>query len=125
MSATPSVATLSAETHEFSLEPTYRPATPGSSAWSIIAKNIRLTLVVPTERPLPSTVRARMLAWTSDPSPYALIDQYIVLQTASDRGSSGEALLPLVIEAGSGGQLQAYKQRFEFASVYGCSQMEI
>jgi len=127
MSATPSVARLSAETHEFitiSFEPTYRPATPGSSAWSIIAKNIRLTLVVPTERSLPSTIRARMLAWTSDPSPYALIDQYIVLQTASDRGFSGEALLPLIIETGSGGQLRAYKQRFEFASVYGSANQD-
>jgi hypothetical protein len=119
-----SVARLAAQTHELitiTFEPAYRPATPGSSAWSIIAKNIRLRLTVPTERPLPNWVLARMLAWTCDPSPYALIDQYIVLQAATGRDFSGEAFFPLTIEAGSSGQVQSYKQRFEFSSFYGFS----
>jgi hypothetical protein len=76
MSIMPSVARLAAQTHEsitITFEAEYRPATPGSSAWSIIAKNIRLRLVVPTERPLPNSVLAKMLARTSDPNPYALI----------------------------------------------------
>src|SRR6516165_1579584 len=60
-----------------------------------------------------------MLARTSDPGPSVLIDQYIVLQAATGRDFSGTALLPLLIKAGSGGQLQSYKQRFEFASVCG------
>src|SRR5262245_11304122 len=108
MSTAPSVARLAAETHEsitITFEPVYSPATTGSSAWSIIAKNIRLTLTVPTERPLPNSVLARMLAWTSDPSPYALIDQYIVLQVATGRDFTGEAIFPLIIEAGSSGQV--------------------
>jgi hypothetical protein len=51
MSIATSVARLAAKTHEsivINFEPEYRPPTPGSSAWSIIAKNIRLKLVVPT-----------------------------------------------------------------------------
>jgi hypothetical protein len=124
MSATPSIARLAAETHEsitITFEPTYRPATPGSSAWSIIAKNIRVTLSVPAERPLPNWVLARMLARTSDP--YALIDEYIVLQIAKDRGFSGTASFPLTIETGSSGQAQSYNQRFEFVSFYGFSNL--
>jgi hypothetical protein len=126
MRTTPSVARLAAETHEsitITFEPIYRPTTPGSSAWSIIAKNIRLTLTVPTERPLPNSVLARMLASTSDPSP-ALIDQYIVLQVATGRDFTGQAILPLIIEAGSSGQVQSFKQRFEFASFYGSSNQD-
>ena len=50
MSIRPSVARLAAQNARVDndhLQPEYRPATPGSSAWSIIAKNIRLRLVVP------------------------------------------------------------------------------
>src|SRR5262245_62076501 len=59
-----------------------------------------------------------MLAWTG-PNPYTLVDQYIVLQAATGRDFSGEALFPLMIEAGSSGKIQSYKQRFEFSSFYG------
>jgi hypothetical protein len=121
MNAAPSVARLAAQTHEsitVTFEPEYRPATPGSSAWSIIAKNIRLGLVVPTERPRPNWVLARMLARTSDPNPYTLIDQFIVLQAVTDRDFSGEALFPVIIKAGASGQVQSYKQRFEFFNFY-------
>jgi hypothetical protein len=121
MSTAPSIARLAGQTHEtitITFEPQYRPPSPGSSAWSIIAKNIRVTVVVPTERPLPNWVLARMLAWASDP--YALIDQYIVLQIGIDRGFSGLAFFPLTIEASSSvGQAQSYNQRFEFVSFYG------
>jgi hypothetical protein len=117
-----SVARLAAQTREsitITFEPAYRPATPGSSAWSIVAKNIRVVLTVPTERTLPNWVLARMLARTSDPNPYTLVDQYIVLQAATGRDFSGEALFPLTIEMASSGQTQSYKQRFEFSSFYG------
>jgi len=69
MSIATSVARLAAKTHEsivINFEPEYRPPTPGSSAWSIIAKNIRLKLVVPTGRFRPNWVLARMLARTSE-----------------------------------------------------------
>jgi len=121
MSIATSVARLAAKTHEsivINFEPEYRPPTPGSSAWSIIAKNIRLKLVVPTGRFRPNWVLARMLARTSDPNPYTLIDQYIVLQSVTDRDFSGEALFPVQIEAGASGQVQSYKQRFEFSNFY-------
>jgi hypothetical protein len=124
MSIAPSVARLAAQTHEsitITFEAEYRPATPGSSAWSIIAKNIRLRLVVPTERPLPNSVLAKMLARTSDPNPYALIDQYIVFQGVTDRDFGGEAPFPVIIEAGASGQVQSYKQRFEFSNLYSFS----
>ena len=101
MSIAPSVARLAAQTHEsitITFEAEYRPPTPGSSAWSIIAKNIRLGLVVPTERPLPNSVLAKMLARSSDPNPYALIDQYIVFQGVTDRDFGGEAPFPVILK---------------------------
>jgi hypothetical protein len=121
MSTTPSIARLAAATHEsimVTFEPEYRPPTPGSSAWSIIAKNIRLRLVVPSERPRPNWILARMLARTSDPNPDTLVDQFIVLQAVTDGDFSGEALLPVKINAGASGQVKSYKQRFEFFNFY-------
>jgi len=121
MSSAPSVARLAAETHEtmmVTFDPEYRPPTPGSSAWSIIAKSIRLSLVAPAKRPRPNWVLARMLARTCDPNPSTLIDQFIVLQAVTDRDFSGEALLPVKIKAGESGQVQSYKQRFEFFKFY-------
>jgi hypothetical protein len=121
MSIAPSAARLAAQTHEsitITFEAEYRPATSGSSAWSIIAKNIRLRLVVPTERPLPNSVLAKMIARTSDPNPYALIDQYIILQVGTNREFGGEAPFSVIIEAGDSGQVRSYKQRFDFSNFY-------
>ena len=102
----PSIAMLAAQTHEaitISFGTQYRPPSPGSSAWSIIAKNIRVGLLVPADRPLPNWVLARMLASTGDPN--QLIDQYIVLQGVGDRlfGGGGDPSfpIPLTIEASS------------------------
>src|SRR5215470_8249721 len=97
MSTAPSVARLAAQTQEsitISFEPEYHPATPGSSASSILARNIRLKLSVPGDRPRPNWILAQMLARTA--SPYALVDQYIVLQPASDRDFAGEASFPVI-----------------------------
>src|SRR3954453_9818062 len=97
MSIAPSVARLAAQTQEsitITFSPEYRPATAGSAASSIIARNIRLTVVLPDQQPSPSWILARMLARTA-PSPDALIDQYIVLEAATDRDFGGK--LPFLL----------------------------
>ena len=121
MSIAPSVARLAAQTQEsitITFSPEYRPATPGSASSSIIARNIRVTVVLPDQQPSPSWILARMLARTA-PSPDALIDQYIVLQAATDRDFGGEAPFPLIIETSSSGRTQSYNQKFNFTYMYG------
>src|SRR5215208_5886576 len=114
MNVAPSLARLAAETQEsitITFNPEYHPATPGSSASSIIARNIRLTVVLPDKQPSPTWVLARMLARTA-PSPDALIDQYIVLQANSGREFGGEAPFPVIIERSSSGHAQSFNQKF-------------
>src|SRR4051812_19394420 len=109
MSIASTVARLAAQTQEsitITFTPEYRPPTPGSSASSIIARNIRLTVVLPDKQPSPSWVLARMLARAA-PSPDALIDQYIVLQAATEQDFGGEAPFPVIIEASSSGRAQS------------------
>ena len=121
MRIAPSVARLAAQTQEsitITFSPEYRPATPGSASSSIIARNIRVTVDLPDQQPSPSWILARMLARTA-PSPDALIDQYIVLQAATDRDFGGEAPFPLIIETSSSGRTQSYNQKFNFSYMYG------
>jgi hypothetical protein len=117
----PSVARLKAETHEsitITFDAEYRPATPGSSAWSIIAKNLHVDMVIPSARPHPHWALAKILARTTDPNPYALIDEYVVLQEIDPKHFGGAGPFSLLIRAGEQGQEHAYRQKIEFASFY-------
>src|SRR3954453_15690799 len=86
----------------------YSPPTPGSSAWSVRARNIQITLTVPQNRPLPTWFLAQLFPGTSDS------DQAVILQNPGGRVYSGAVPYDIMIRSGNMGLSQGYDQMHEF-----------
>jgi len=112
------VANLTSQTGEMiriDFSALYSPPTPGSSAWTVHARNIQITLTVPQDRPLPTWFLAQLFPGASGS------DQAVILQNPGGRVYSGAAPYDIVIRSGSAGLSQGYDQMYEFTPRGGSS----
>jgi hypothetical protein len=107
------------ETIEIDFTAHYTGPAAGSSAWSIVAENIRLKVTVPQGRTLPDWILGRVLAQTANGSYRDLIEQCMLVDRSSDRGYLGEADNALLIRAADSGIEVSFRQLFAFAFAFG------
>jgi hypothetical protein len=96
------------ETIRIDFSAVYSPPTPGSSAWSVSARNIQITLTVPQNRPLPAWFLAQLFPGASGS------DQAVILQNPGGRVYSGTVPYDIMIRSGNMGLSQGYDQMHEF-----------
>jgi hypothetical protein len=60
VTAVANLASQTGETIRIDFESKYSPPSGGSSAWNIVARNIKVTLTVPEDRPLPTSFQAQL-----------------------------------------------------------------
>jgi hypothetical protein len=108
------LASATGETIRIDFDADYTSPTPGSSAWNIVANNLRITVSVPAAKALPGWIMGRVLARTDDSGEMVLIDQCILLQNTMGREFGGLAPYPLLIRSGEEGLSTSYDQIFHF-----------
>jgi hypothetical protein len=107
------------ETMTVAFKADYSGVTAGSSAWSVVARQLRITVALPAAASPPPWILAQVLARTEGSGEQALVDQVIILQQDEVNVFSGLAPYDLLIRSGEGGMTTSYEQRFEFTLTSG------
>jgi hypothetical protein len=102
------LASQTGETIRIDFSAQYSPPTPGSSAWSVRARNIQLTVTVPQNLPMQFWFMAQLFPGAAG-SPQA-----VILQNTAGRVYSGAAPKDIIIRSGSMGMSHDYTQMHEF-----------
>lgn len=112
------LATQTGETMRIEFSADYSGATPGSSSWSIVANEVRITVTVPPGLPKPAWFLGQLLGQTKERGGRVLVDQCVLLQEAGGV-FSGTAAYGVLIRSGQDGLDTSYDQLFEFTPAGG------
>jgi hypothetical protein len=111
------LASSAKETITINFDPIYYSATPGSSAWSMVASNLTISAVVPLDQAQPMLIMTRLRGRIATPNLF--IQQTIWLAPVADGNVFVATLpMPLYIRGGDSGQIQSYRQYFLFDLMY-------
>lgn len=114
-----SVANLAAHTGELitiNFDPVFHSATPGSSAWSLVATNIRIRLIVQKGRYVPDMIMTRLRARLTVPNIF--VQQIVWLLPVNRDEFIGTVPLSLYIHGGSDGLAHTHQQIFLFDRLF-------
>jgi hypothetical protein len=109
------LASTSRETMSVAFSAHYSGTTPGSSAWSIVARNIRISIALEEGRSHPPEwMLGQIFGRTEDSGEMTLVNQCVVLRNGGGQALSGVAPYAMPIRSGEQGMTTSYDQVLRF-----------